>query len=100
MLWAILPAAAVVLPGTAIAQPADYRVTEATRACERLEMVHTSAENAKREFRLGCTVVPQGTEVRLIARKGDVAQVVFLHRRGLFTPLGPDERSRPERGLS
>ena len=99
MLWAILLAAAVVLPCTAIAQPADYRVTEATQACERLEMVHTSAENAKRgtgEFRLRCTVVPQGTEVRLIARKGDVAQVVFctiegcLRRWVLTSVLGPN----------
>ena len=99
MLWTIFLTAAVVLPCTAIAQPTDYRVTEATQACERLEMVHTSAENAKRgiaDLRLGCTAVPQGTEVRLIARKDDVAQVVFctvegcLRRWVLTSVLGPN----------
>ena len=48
ILWAIFLAGAVVLPCTAIAQPADYRVAEASQACDLLEMVHTSAENAKR----------------------------------------------------
>jgi len=99
ILWAIFLAAAVVLPCTAIAQPADYRVSEATQACERFEMVHTSAENGKRGnggFRLGCTAVPEGTEVRLIAREGDVAQVVFctveacLRRWVLTSVLGPN----------
>ena len=77
----------------------DYRITEATQACERLDMVHTSLENAKRGiggFSLGCTSVPKGTDVRLIARKGDVAQVDFctidgcLRRWVLTSVLGPN----------
>jgi hypothetical protein len=61
--------AAIALPCAALAQPSDYRITEATQACERLDMVHTSVQNAKRGiggFRLGCVSVGKGTEVRLI----------------------------------
>ena len=92
-------AAAIALPCTALAQQSDYRITEPTQACERLEMVHTSVENAKRGiggFRLGCTAMPQGTEVRLIQRKGDVAQIHFctvegcLRRWVLTSVLGPN----------
>jgi hypothetical protein len=99
MLLAIFLVAAVVLPCTALGQPSDYRTTEATQACERSEVVHTSAENAKRGIaglRLGCMAVPQGTEVRLIAREDDVAQVVFctvegcLRRWVLTSVLGPN----------
>ena len=58
-----------------------------------------SLENAKRGtggFRLGCTSVSKGTDVRLIARKGDVAQVDFctiegcLRRWVLTSVLGPN----------
>jgi hypothetical protein len=94
----ILLAAAVALPCTALAQSTDYRITEATQACERLELVHTSVENAKHGIggsRLGCTSVPKGTEVSLITRKDDVTQVVFctvdgcLPRWVLTSVLGP-----------
>jgi len=73
--------------------------TEATQACERLTMVHTSAENAKRGIggsRLGCASVPKRTEVRLITHEGDVAQVFFctvdgcLRRWLLMSVLGPN----------
>ena len=99
MLWAIFLAAAVVLPCTALGQPSDYRTTAATQACERLTMVHTSAENAKRGIggvRLGCASVPNGTEVRLITHEGDVAQSSFarsmvrLRRWLLMSVLGPN----------
>ena len=95
----IAQSAALALPCTTFAQPSDYRITEATQACERLDMVYTSVENAKRRiggFRLGCTSVPKGTDVRLIARKGDVAQVDFctiegcLRRWVLTSVLGPN----------
>jgi len=92
-------AAAVVLPCMALRQPSDYRTTEATQACDRLTMVHTSAENAKRGIggsRLGCASVPKGTEVRLITHEGDVAQLFFctvdgcLRRWLLMSVLGPN----------
>jgi hypothetical protein len=95
----IAQSAAIALPCTAVAQPTDYRITEPTQACERLDMLHTSVENAKRGvggFKLGCTAVPKGTEVTLIARKGDVAQVLFctvegcLSRWMLASVLGPN----------
>ena len=96
---AIAQSVAVALPFTALAQPSDYRITEATQACERLDMVHTAADNAKRGiggFRLGCAPVPKETEVRLITRKDDVAQVFFctvdgcLRRWILTSVLGPN----------
>ena len=95
---AIAQSAAIALPCTGLAQPSDYRVTEATQACERLDVVHRSVEDAKRGIgaRLGCTSVPKGTEVRLITHKGDLAQVVFctadgcLHRWVLTGVLGPN----------
>ena len=96
---AIAQSAAIALPCMALAQPSDYRITEATQACERLDMVHTSAENAKRGMggaRLGCTSVPKGTEVSLIAQKGDIAQVSFCTGEGcvrrwvLTSVLGPN----------
>ena len=73
MVRTIAQSAAIALPCTALAQPSDYRVTEATQACERLDVVHRSVEDAKRGIggsRLGCTSVPKGTEVRLITHKG------------------------------
>lgn len=96
---AIAQCAAIALPYTAIAQPSDYRITEATQACDRLDMVHASAENAKQGiggFQLGCASVPKGTEVRLITREDDIAQVVFctvdgcLRRWVLMSVLGPN----------
>jgi hypothetical protein len=99
MVRTIAQSAAIALPCTALAQPSDYRVTEATQACERLDVVHRSVEDAKRGIggsRLGCTSVPKGTEVRLITHKGDLAQVVFctadgcLHRWVLTSVLGPN----------
>jgi hypothetical protein len=70
---------AVAVPYTALAQPADYRITESTQACERWDMVHGSVENAKRgaALNLGCAPVPKDREVRLIQRKGDLSQVEF-----------------------
>jgi hypothetical protein len=50
-------AAAVALPCTVLAQPIDYRITETTQACERVDMVHTAVDDAKRRIggsRLGC----------------------------------------------
>jgi len=100
MFRAIAQSAAIAFPCTALAQPSDYRITEATQACERLDMVHTSVEHAKRGItgsRLGCGSVPKGTEVRLITRNGDLAQVVFCTfdgcvRRWLLTSvLGPNQ---------
>ena len=90
---------ATLVPCTALAQPADYRITEFTQACERWDMVHASVENAKGKrsaFSIGCTPVPEGREVRLIQRKGDVAQVDFCavdgcRRRWVLTSvLGPE----------
>jgi hypothetical protein len=98
--WAIAQsAAAIALPFTVLAQPSDYRITETTQACERVGMVHTAVEDAKRGIggpRLGCASVPKGTEVRLITRKADVAQVDFctiegcLRRWVLTSVLGPN----------
>jgi hypothetical protein len=99
MFSAIVSSVAIALPCAVLAQSIDYRITEATQACERLDMVHPSPEDAKRGiggFRLGCTSVPKGTDVRLIARKGDVAQVDFctiegcLRRWVLTSVLGPN----------
>jgi hypothetical protein len=99
MFRTIAQSATIALPCTALAQPIDYRITEPTPACDRAEMVHTSVEMAKRStgaFSLGCTPVPKGREVRLIARKGDLAQVDFCsigdcHRRWVLTSvLGPN----------
>ena len=98
MFSAILQSAAIALPCAALAQQIDYRITEPTQACERLEMVHTSVEKAVHGYglRLGCTAVPKGTDVRLVARKGEVAQVVFcgvegcLRRWVLTSVLGPN----------
>ena len=69
---------AALLPCTALAQPADYRITEFTQACERWDMVHGSVENATAKrgvgaFGIGCKPVAEGREVRLIQRKGDLA---------------------------
>src|SRR5262249_12572643 len=92
-------AAAIALPCTVLARPSDYRITESTQACERVDMVHTAVEDAKRRIggaRLGCTWVPTGTEVRLITRKADVAQVAYctvegcLRRWILTSVLGPN----------
>ena len=100
MFRAIARSAAIALPCTTLAQQSDYRITEPTQACERFETVHTSVENAKRGiggFRLGCTAMPQGTEVRLIQRKGDVAQIHFCTNEAclrlwvLTSVLGPNE---------
>jgi hypothetical protein len=100
MFRAIAQSAAIALPSMALAQPSDYRITEATQACERLDMVHTAVGNAKRGMggaRLGCTSVSKGTEVSLIARNGDLTQVVFcevdgcLRRWVLTSVLGPNE---------
>jgi len=99
MFSAIVSSVAIALPCAVLAQSIDYRITEATQACERLDMVHPSPKDAKRGiggFRLGCTSVPKGTDVRLIARKGDVAQVDFctiegcLRRWVLTSVLGPN----------
>ena len=96
---AIFLAAAVVLPCTAIAQPADYRITELTPACDRWDMVRGSVENLKhggRTLSLGCAPVPNGYEVSLIQRNGDVSQVDFctsegcLRRWVLTSVLGPN----------
>jgi hypothetical protein len=92
---------ATLLPCTALAQPADYRISESTQACERWDMVQASVENAKAKrgvgaFGIGCTPVTKGREVRLIQRKGDVAQVDFctvdgcLRRWVLTSVLGPE----------
>ena len=89
------------LPCTAVAQPADYRITEFTQACERWDMVHGSVENATAKrgvgaFGIGCTPVAEGREIRLIQRKGDAAQVDFctvdgcLRRWVLTSVLGPE----------
>ena len=100
MFRAIAQSVAISLPYMALAQPSDYRITEATQACDRWEMVHASVENAKRGIggsRLGCTSVPKGTEVRLIKRQGDLAQIVFcaadgcLRRWVLTSVLGPNQ---------
>ena len=91
---------ATLLPCTALAQPADYRITEFTQACERWDMVHASVENAKAKrgagaFNIGCAPLPEGREVRLI-QQGDVAQVDFctvdgcLRRWVLASVLGPE----------
>jgi hypothetical protein len=92
---------AALLPCPALAQPADYRITEFTQACERWDMVHASVENAKAKpgvgaFGIGCTPLAEGREVRLIQRRGDVAQVGFctvdgcLRRWVLTSVLGPE----------
>ena len=92
---------AALLPCTALAQPADYRITEFTQACERWDMVQATVENAKAKrgagaFNIGCAPLPEGREVRLIQRKGDVAQVEFctvdgcLRRWVLTSVLGPE----------
>jgi hypothetical protein len=99
MFQAIAQSAAIALPCAALAQPSDYRITESTQACERFDMVHTSVQNAKRGiggFRLGCISVDKGTEVRLIQREGDLAQIDFctvegcLRRWVLTSVLGPN----------
>ena len=96
---AIAQSAAIALPCATLAQPIDYRITEPTQACERVDMVHASVENAKRGVRgvrLGCTTVPNGTEVRLIQRQGDATQIHFctaegcLRRWVLTSVLGPN----------
>ena len=92
---------AALFPCTALAQPADYRISEFTQACERWDMVHASVENAKAKrgvgaLSIGCAPLPEGHEVRLIQRKGDVAQVDFctvdgcLRRWVLTSVLGPE----------
>ena len=84
----IAQSAAIALPCTALAQPSDYRVTEATQACERLDVVHRSVEDAKRGIggsRLGCTSVPKGTEVRLItaiSRRSSFARPMVAYPAG------------------
>ena len=99
MLLSITQSVVIAWTCTSFAQPSDYRITEPTQACESLDAVHTTVEDAKRgirRFRLGCTAVAQGTEVRLIAHVGDVAQVVFctvegcLRRWVLTSVLGPN----------
>jgi hypothetical protein len=40
-----------------------------------------------RWLKLGRTLVPRGTEVRVIARKDDTAHIVFLRDRWLSAPL-------------
>jgi hypothetical protein len=92
---------AALFPCTAIAQPADYRISELTQACVRWDMVHASIESAKAKrsvgaLSIGCAPLAEGHEVRLIQRKGDVAQVDFctvddcLRRWVLMSVLGPE----------
>ena len=80
VLQLMLQSAAVALPCTAVAQTTDYRITEATQARDRWDMVHASVENAKRGIdraSLGCALLRKGHEVRLVQRRADVSQVDF-----------------------